>query len=167
MMQSAHIGKTIGSGVAAGLAGTCAMMAMRSFDERYAPETIARMKQDPGAYMVRAVERAAPASPTLPEPVVKTTAMAASAGYGTLFGVLYALARGRRRRGSALGEGMLLGLIVYAAGYLGWLPALGLTKPPWRQKFPEVAGEVLRHTVYGVATAAAFSVIRSLGGWRD
>jgi hypothetical protein len=42
----------------------------------------------------------------------------------------------RPRGGSALLDGALLDIASWAAGYLGWLPALGLMPPVWRQDPP-------------------------------
>jgi putative membrane protein len=149
----------IGAGLAAGLAGTGVMMAMRCFDQRYAPKTIAKTRDDPGAFMVHAVERAAGIASAVPKSVEQSAMLAARTGYGALFGVIYGLWLGRGKRRSALGDGVVLGAAVYSAGHLGWLPALGLTKPVWKQEFSEVAGELLRHVAYGVTTAAAYGMI--------
>jgi uncharacterized membrane protein YagU involved in acid resistance len=150
---------TIGAGLAAGLAGTGVMMAVRSFDQQYAPQTVARPAVDPALAIVKAAELSTGMSRFVPEPVERSAAQAAHIGYGTLFGLLYALLRGRHHARSALADGMLLGAAVYALGYLGWLPAAGLAKPIWKQRYPQIAGELLRHSVYGVATAAVYGLM--------
>jgi uncharacterized membrane protein YagU involved in acid resistance len=148
----------VATGIAAGAVGTGIMMVVRTFDQHYAPETIAKTRKDPGAYMVNVAERATGTSRMVPQPVEKTAALGVHMGYGTLFGILYGLWRGRRRR-SALADGLLLGTAVYAAGYFGWLPALGLTQPIWKQPLPEIAGGLFRHAAYGVATTGAYGAI--------
>jgi len=157
-----HLASLIGAGAAAGLTGTGVMMAMRLFDERYAPMTIAKMKEDPARLLVHAAERATGIAGAVPKSVEKSAALATHAGYGTLFGVLYGLSRGRRKSRSALVDGVVLGAVAYAAGHLGWLPALGLSKPVWKHEFPEIAGELLRHVAYGVATTAAYGMIEAM-----
>jgi len=157
-----HFASLIDPGVVAGLTGTAVMMAMRSFDQRYAPRTIARTKEDPGAFGVHAAERAIGMAGAVPASIEKAAALATHASYGTLFGVLYGLWRGRGKARSALNDGIVLGTVVYAAGYLGWMPALGLSKPVWKQEFPELAGELLRHVAYGVATTAAYGMIEAM-----
>ena len=157
-----HLPSVIGTGAAAGLAGTAVMMAMRWFDGKYAPKTISKMKEDPAQFLVHAAERATGIAGAVPKSVEGSAALATHAGYGTLFGVLYGLSRGRRKSRSALGDGVILGTVAYAVGHLGWLPALGLSKPVWKQDFPEIAGELLRHVAYGVATTAAYGMIEAI-----
>jgi hypothetical protein len=149
----------VGTGLVAGLSGAGVMMAMRSFDQRYAPETIPPMRGDPGAFMVKAAKRAVRASGGIPKPVERSAAIAMHAGYGALFGVLYGLWRGRGTPRSALIDGSALGGIAYATAYLGLLPALGLTDPAWKQRFPEIAGESLRRVAFGVATTAVYGAV--------
>ena len=148
-----------GLGAIAGLAGTAVMIAMRSFDEQYAPGTILPTAEDPGAFLVHRAERIAGLAGKVPSRIEQPAAIATHAGYGTLYGVLYGLWRGRGRRRSALADGVMLGTAVYAASDLGILPATGLSKPPWQQKLPQIAGELLRHIAYGVAVASAYGVI--------
>jgi hypothetical protein len=155
----------IRAGVVAGLAGTGAMMALRSFDMRYAPKTVPSMREDPGELAVRSVERAAGACCSLPAPLAKAAAIMVHTGYGTFFAILYALVRGRKPQptsSSPLEGGILLGLAVYCTGYLGWLPALRFTKPVWKQEFPEIAGEAFRHVAYGIVTVWTYRLARRL-----
>jgi uncharacterized membrane protein YagU involved in acid resistance len=157
----------VGLGALAGLAGTAVMIAMRTFDEQYAPATLLPTKEDPGAFLMHRAKRIAHLSGELPsaveqtvdQTVEETAALAAHAGYGTLYGILYGLWRGRGRRRSALADGVMLGTTVYAASDLGLLPATDLSKPPWKQKLPQIAGELLRHIAYGVAVASAYGIL--------
>jgi uncharacterized membrane protein YagU involved in acid resistance len=120
------------------------------------------MKADPAQFLIHAAERATGIAGAVPKSDEKSAALATHAGYGTLFGVLYGLSRGRSKGRSALGDGVVLGTVAYAAGHLGWLAALGLSKPVWKQDFPEIAGELLRHVAYGVATTAAYGIIEAM-----
>jgi hypothetical protein len=155
MKTKAHAG----SGLAAGLAATGVMMALRMFDQKYAPKTVPHAKEDPGEFVVRNVESLTGA---LPETAEKTGALALHLTYGTGFGLLYSLWRKISPRSSPLLDGAVLGTAVYAAGYLGWLPALGLTRPLWRQRFPSIAGELARHVVYGVAAVTAYDAMEDI-----
>jgi uncharacterized membrane protein YagU involved in acid resistance len=154
-------GALLGMGILAGLAGTAVLMALRHFDEQYAPTTIPPTNQDPGQYMVQHAEDAMGVS--LPERAKQSAVLLTHAGYGSTFAAAYALWRGRHHsQRSALVDGSFLGAAVYAAGHLGWLPALGLETPAWRQTYPQVAAELFRHIAYGVATAATFGAIDAL-----
>ena len=73
--------------------------------------------------------------------------------YGASFGAGYA---GTPGTGSVLFDGTLLGLGVWAAGYLGWLPATGLMPPVWKQRARQVWAPGVEHVVYGLATVCAF-----------
>jgi hypothetical protein len=122
----------VSTGIAAGLAGSCVMMMARAFDEKYAPRTVAETKAATGI----------------------------SLGFGSLLGLLYGLGKKSAGTGSTLGDGIVLGMVLYSIGF-GILPAMGLSKPPWKQEFPKIAGGLLRHAIYGVATAASFDVINA------
>ena len=56
--------------------------------------------------------------------------------------------------------GAVLGLVTWAVGYLGWLPATGLMPPVTQQEPARVAGPVATHLGYGIATAAAYQWLR-------
>ena len=67
---------------------------------------------------------------------------------------------GRARPANPVVEGLALGASCWAAGYLGWLPALGLMPPVTRQTPAQIAGPLVEHLVYGVATVAVFDLLR-------
>lgn len=158
-MSKSATGKVVGAGLAAGLAGTAALMAMRMFDQKYAPRTVPMMKKEPGAYARQAVESASGMTGVLPASAERIADFLPGVAYGAFFGVAYAMLSGQRRRRLPLLDGAVLGSVVYAIGYLGWLPAIGLSKPSWRQRFPEVAGEMLRHVAYGITTAKMYDAL--------
>ncbi len=75
-------------------------------------------------------------------------------GFGAGAGALFALLRtvllrpfGRVLPGPLLGA--VFGLGVWAASYLGWLPALGLLPPPSRSEPRRPAAMIAAHLVYG------------------
>jgi uncharacterized membrane protein YagU involved in acid resistance len=162
-MKQNPCSSTLAAGALAGTVGTAVMMAMRSFDAEYAPATIPPMPKDPGALVLNQTAVAAGIS-TVPEPIQSVASRSLSFGYGGAAGIIYAMIRGRRRSISTLLDGGLLGMGLYVFAYAGWLPLVGLTKPAWKQRFPEIAGEALRHVVFGVATAAVYGAINA---WRD
>ena len=54
----------------------------------------------------------------------------------------------------------VLGVACWAAGYMGWLPALGLIPPVWQQEAPQAVAPVAEHVAYGMATVAAYDWLR-------
>ncbi|HTW94671.1 MAG TPA: hypothetical protein VMD30_07765 [Tepidisphaeraceae bacterium] len=157
--RQTELGYLVGVGLAAGVVGTAIISALQAFDERYAPKTIPPTTQDPADFMVQRAERLAQVEGKVPKAVEKSAMLMTRTGYGTMFGVLYGLWHGPKTCRRPVVDGVLLGSLVYLAGYLGWLPALGLSKPVWRQSFPQIMGELARHLVYGVTTTAVYGLI--------
>jgi hypothetical protein len=148
-----------GAGAVAGLVGTGVMVAMRLFDQKYAPTTMPEAREDPGQFIVRRTESATGLPGYLPKPAEVGGGVLLSTSYGILAGALYAKVRGHRRSTSALLDGGFIGMALYLLGYAGWLPLLRLTRPIWKQHFPEIAGEALRHVAFGITTAAVYGAI--------
>ena len=48
--------ESLGKGVAAGIAGTIVMFGARTFDQKYAPQTMTHPKKDPGFFAMRKTE---------------------------------------------------------------------------------------------------------------
>ena len=74
-------------------------------------------------------------------------------------GVLYGLVRSGR--GSILVDGPLLGLGVWAAGYLGWLPATDLMPPITEHEPKQIAVPIVEHALFGIAVVAAYEAAAS------
>ena len=70
------------------------------------------------------------------------------AGCGALYAVLHSVLWGSRRK-----QGLLYGLAVWAASYLGAMPALGLYPWPSEDDTSRAAVTIAAHVVYGVALA--------------
>ena len=103
------------------------LQALRSANQAWSPETLPPIREDPGEFMVDAAEDALPASARtarIPGWAESAAAQGLAVGYGLTFGALYAAVR--PRGGPTLTDGVALGLVTWAAGYLGWLPAAGL-----------------------------------------
>ncbi len=81
-------------------------------------------------------------------------------GYGLTAGALYAALR--PDAGPILCDGLVLGLATWAAGYPGWLPALGLMPPVREQGAAQAFGPAIRHALFGVVTAAAYRRLLNL-----
>jgi uncharacterized membrane protein YagU involved in acid resistance len=145
------------AGAVSGLIGTAVMMGMRSFDQQYAPKTLPEMREEPGIFIADRIQ--GDLQRALLRQTRNLSAFLLSLGYGLSAGVVYARVRGRRKVTSPLLDGTILGVVLYLFAYVAWLPITGLTRPIWKQRYPQVAGEALRHVVFGIATAAVYRAI--------
>ncbi len=98
----------------------------------------------------------------MPGTVETGAAQTLAVGYGLTFGALYGAVR--PNGGKPLLDGAALGLACWAAGYLGWLPALGLIPPVRRQTTAQVAAPAAEHVVYGVVTVAVYDWLAGRAG---
>jgi hypothetical protein len=146
-------------GAAAGLAGTFVMHGLLAAHKRLSPRTMPPMRKDPGEFMVRQAERSLPTriKRSIPDAAETAAATGLSLGYGATFGALYAALRSRG--GSAWTDGPVLGILTWAAGYLGWLPASGLMPPPWKQDAARATIPIAEHALFGIATVAAYDAM--------
>jgi hypothetical protein len=136
------------------------MYGMRTATQKLAPETLPPMRQDPGEFMVQQAESVLipEKRERVPERVESTAASLMHFGYGTSAGVLYALLGGERPQ--LLRDGVLLGLGVCAAGYLGWLPRSRLMPPLTQQRPAQVIVPLLQHAAFGISVVAAYDWLR-------
>lgn len=161
-MQADSIRARVAAGAAAGLAGTLALQPLRSATSSRFPSTDPPIKQPPGQFMVDQAKAALPrwASRRVPESLAKGAAQSIALGYGVTFGAAYALAR--PKPGNVLLDGAVLGVATWAAGYLGWLPALKLMRPVTRQRPRQVVTPILQHLVFGIVAVAVVSGIAAV-----
>lgn len=110
------------------------------------PDSKPPMKQDPGKFMA--------AKANVPQSLEAVAVKALQVGYGVSAGALYGAMR--NRISSPILEGALLGLAVWAVGYLGWLPAADLMPPVTQHSARQIAVPIANHIVFGVAVATAF-----------
>jgi hypothetical protein len=152
--------KRIILGAAGGFIGTLAVQALLTADRKWLPHTAAPLRQDPGEFMVETVEERLPdpVRQCVPQWVETGAARMLAVGYGLTCGVLYTLLR--PKGGSPLVDGVILGIATWAAGYLGWLPALGLMPPVWQQKAPQAIAPIAEHALYGMTTVATYDWLR-------
>lgn len=78
-------------------------------------------------------------------------------GYGVAWGAVFGLVAGSLPS-TRLRHGLALGPIVWASGYVV-LPLAKLYKPMWEYDVRTLAPDLAAHTVYGLATAAAFRAL--------
>lgn len=148
--------KQIALGATGGFVGTLALQSLLSASQKWLPRAAPPLRQHPGEFMI---EKAAQALPRrvrghIPKGAEKVAAQTLGVGYGLAFGALYAALR--PRGGSPLLDGLALGAAAWAAGYLGWLPALGLMRPVWKQDAPQALAPAAEHAVYGMVTVASY-----------
>jgi hypothetical protein len=156
MTQHAQGLSRLALGAAAGFAGTLAIQALMTANQKWFPSAAPPIRQDPGEFMVESVEAVLPVSvrERIPEVMESSAAKLLALGYGLTFGVLYAAYQSNDS--APLRDGIVLGMTNWATGYVGWLPALGLMPPVWQQQPQQVAAAVVEHVVYGIATVAAY-----------
>jgi hypothetical protein len=159
-MANVNLCVRLALGALAGLAGTMALQAVHAADKKLIPSSSPPIKKDPGEFMVKQAKKALPLSKRvhLSKKVETAASKFLALGYGMTFGALYAAARPKTRQ--ILVEGTMLGIVTWAAGYLGWLPALGLMRPVWKQKPNQIATPVAEHALYGVATVAGYRWVK-------
>jgi len=132
-------------GAVAGVAATFVMQGMLAASKKWLPESRPPIKKDPGEFMSEKI-------PLPPD--------AFRLGYGTAAGVLYAALR--PRGAMPLLDGALLGIGVWAAGYLGWLPATDLMPPVTEHTPQQIAVPIVQHAIFGVAVATAYDGLTRL-----
>lgn len=82
-------------------------------------------------------------------------AMAAHFAYGAATGALYGLlSRGGRHGGSEIAAGTAYGVGVWAASYLGWIPAARILAPASRHPRDRNLLMIAAHLAWGAALAA-------------
>ncbi len=156
MHRTSSLLKRMALGAAGGLAGTLAIQALLKAQQKWLPDSVPPFRREPGEFMVENAEDALPESVrrSIPETVESGAAQMLGLGYGLAFGALYGALR--PAGGSPLRDGLILGMVNWTMGYMGWLPALGLMPPVWRQKPAQVVTPAAEHVVYGMATVAAY-----------
>ena len=115
---------------------------------------------------LRVVDEAAESAAEATEaggPVEAGDRVAAAVGshllYGVAAGAFYGLLQDELKL-PGLVAGPIYWMVLWAAGYLGWMPAAGVMPQPWRQRTGDALTPVVAHLAYGVALG---SVERAIG----
>ena len=153
-MRTASLAERTLTGAAAGVVATGVLQRLRTAIAARFPDTTPPLRQEAGEFIVGQVERRLPkrVQRAIPERAEQLAAASLALGYGVTFGALYGLAR--KRPGRVLTDGAALGLVTWAAGYLGWLPATGLMPPITKQKPAQVVTPILQHVLFGIVAVA-------------
>ena len=157
--MATRLAKHAAEGALAGIAGTAALAGIILPAEKYLPDFHPPQAEDPGSFMLWQAEKYLPRKTWVKIPRSANTAagFALSFGYGATFGLLYGLFR--KRKPNILIDGAALGLVTWAVGYLGWLPATKLIPPPHKQTPAQLAGPIVEHIAYGIATVATYQFL--------
>ena len=161
-MNSDIAAPRIGAGAAAGLVGTALVQGLMAASQKWAPQSLPPIKQDPGEFVVKKAEEQLPDKmrEQIPEQLEKAAAKTLAFGYGTAFGALYATSRPETK--SLLLEGSALGLAAWGVGYLGWLPATGLMPSVTKQEPRQIAGPIVSHILFGIVTVGIYRLLRRI-----
>jgi hypothetical protein len=117
-------------GAAAGLAATVPMTLAMYLGYQGLPED-QRYPLPPRLITLAAASRVGVEDKIDEEPATTMASGAAHFGYGAFGGAVYAASAGLAP-GNPIVKGSIFGLLWWAAGYLGWLPAFGLLSPATR-----------------------------------
>jgi hypothetical protein len=141
------------------MAATLLLQGMRTTSKKLLPSSTPPLRKDPGEFMLKKAESLLPPErrEQIPDLVEQAAVRALQMGYGMTSGLLYGVAR--PRGGNPILEGTLLGLGVWAAGYLGWLPAADLMPPIAQQEPQQIAVPLVEHALFGIAVVAAYDAM--------
>jgi hypothetical protein len=97
----------------------------------------------------------------LPESAFEVSWTMLHFGYGMASGAAYALAQEKAPDLNRPGLiGLVFGVLLWAIGYCGWLPVLGLYPLPTRLPKRKVGAELITtHLIYGSVTAVAYRLL--------
>lgn len=149
----------LAAGAVGGAIGTAiigaAMSKSHKLPPRFRPDA---PKKDPGDFIVTQGEKLIGAlSPKMHRQAAHSLqwvyGVSWPLGLAALSGVL-----GLRSAPKTLAAGALLGAIVWAIGYEGWLPAAGLTPPAHRTPLAKNATGLVSHVAYGTLAALPLAV---------
>jgi uncharacterized membrane protein YagU involved in acid resistance len=150
--------KSLARGAAAGLVGTALMTA--------AMLPLKKASMSPGTVPPRQITDnlldKLGLRDYLSPPAFEASWIALHFGYGSVSGAAYALAQKASGGKCSFLAGAPFGMVLWAAGYCGWLPLTGLYPPPTRLPKRKVAAELIgTHLIYGMSTALAHRAFRS------
>lgn len=135
-------------GGVAGLAGTTLMSGAMA-----AARVAGFYQAPPPAQITARAARKTGTRQALSQPAFTVSWLAAHFSFGAAAGEGYALLRPLLPQSPIL-AGLMYGTALWAANYMGVLPALGLYPEPGEDSNSRMAVMIASHAVYGIATAA-------------
>ncbi len=127
-----------------------------------AQKSLPREEQSPLPPATLTKQLTAPVADRLPSSLRQDLTMVSHFGYGIACGTLYSLLA-RRAPGPVAAKGAGFGLLVWAASYLGWTPALGLRAAAPKIPARRNAMMIGAHIVWGISLAFAEDKLRRFG----
>lgn len=161
MTSVESIGSRFLIGSFGGIVGTLFHTAVMAAGHAYAPR--ARQEPTPPRQITAsAIKHVAPrAAPSEAEIALGTALL--HVGYGAVAGAFYPPLLARRHE-RPVARGTAYGVSVWAASYLGWLPAVGMPPPATRQPPQQNLAMVLAHVAWGAALGATVAWAYHRGG---
>lgn len=156
--MSSSNGSTVIRGAAAGLLGVAAMGGVGLLVRRTFADPDAPMKTHPEQVAERIYEVAG-RSEDLDVRTRRRLGDLLHYGFGAMQGIVYARYIDPRDH-NPLVSGPVFALGLWAAGFCGYLPALGIHPPPWRWKPLEFLITWGTHTTFGVVTGLTCRALR-------
>jgi len=161
MSQSSYLeGETIQSacdGALAGLIATFPMTAVMKAIHLQLPRWL-RGRLPPEQITVAMAEKVEVAD-ELDRDEQKLLTLASHFGYGTMSGAAFGML-GERVREAPIISGAGFGLAVWAASYLGWLPAAGVRRSATEEPAGTNAMMIASHLVWGVSMSLTYNYMR-------
>ncbi len=152
------------AGSAAGAVATAPMTALMAGAFRALPREARRPL--PPRVITMNVAEATGADALLPRDEQRLAAtLAGHFGYGAATGAIYGLVE-PRLPGPPVAKGILFGLGVWTASYLGWLPVAGLHPSATREPLSRNALMIGAHVVFGAALGLALAALDARSGGR-
>ncbi len=147
-------------GAAAGFAGTVPMTIAMGVMHRALPRT-ERYSLPPKQITTRIARRIG-LNRHLNEPKRTALTGAAHFGYGTAMGAAYAMV-GRKLPLPPLLSGVVFAMVVWALGYMGWIPAMQIMPPASDQPRYRNALMIASHVVWGLAAGLVVDRLGRIG----
>lgn len=140
----------------AGVAGAVAMSPIMSRRAtRHLPPPF-RLHEFPPRRVLSAIARS-PGGARLSPDLLDVLTWPAHLAYGAAAGGIYGATRDPQGgSGDPVVAGVLMGLGVWASGYAGWLPLMGVRESTIRGAPSKVPFPLLAHLVFGMTTAALY-----------
>ena len=152
------LSRSVIGGVAGGVVGAAAMLPLFEGARR-----LGLIRESPPA---RVIDRAAATAGQATEiggPVDQDERTVTSIGshmlYGAAAGAIYGLVQDELKLPADPG-GMAYGIALWTAGYIGWLPALGVLHRPWQQRTGDALVPFAAHLAFGLALGRVDAAVR-------